>query len=288
MAETKAAAKKAAPKKKSAAEIADEVVKSKKWVQKNRIYKLRGKHAKSPWVQMQAEDRPGKANKRLLYFDEEKGRQRAIRFIVNFDSPFIDEQDNSGWSLAQEQIVFEFGVLMVDAQEVSLQKFLEVHPWNEKNGGKGPIQFYEYDPEAEAKKEVDYMMIEAKAIAGALDADLATSEAILRPVVGSALHSMKTDRLTRELLVYAKKEPVKFLEALDDDKLKFKNAAYTAIDFNICYLGDNGTTLRWKANNEKIVAIPFGSDPYEFIGEWFTTNEGLEVMNVITQKLKKQ
>ena len=270
----------------TAKELAIEVQANKKWEQKDRIYKLSGFAENSPWVRLQAEDRPPK--KRLLYFDEEAGRQRAIRYVTNFDSPFIDEQDTSGWDLAQEHIVFEHGHLIVDKHQVSLQKFLEVHPWNAANKGSGPINFFEHDPEAEAKLEVDHMIIEARATSAALDADIATTEAILRPELGANIHNLKTDRLTRELMLLAKREPVKFLESIQNEQLLLENVAYTAIDYNICELGDNGTTLRWKDNGAKLVSIPFGHNPYKFIGEWFTSDDGLEVMNKITQKLKKQ
>ena len=286
MAEKKAVAKKAAPK---AQEVLEEVqIEKKKWVRKTRIYKLLGQNANSPFVRLQAEDRPGRGNKRLLYFDEESGRQRAIRYIVNYDSPFIDDQDSSGWDLAPEHIVFQRGHLIVDQDKIALQKFLDVHPWNEKNGGKGPVRFFEYDPEAEAKEEVENLMLEAKAIKEAVEADLATTEAVLRPVLGDRVHEMQTDRLTREMLLYAKRDPESLLNALDNDKLLFINAAYTAVDFRIISITDNGTVARWVGTDKSIVAIPFGRNPYEFLGEWFSTDEGLEIMNKITQKLKKK
>lgn len=276
----------AASVKPTAQDYAKEVQSNKKWEQKERIYRLSGNDARTPFVKLQSEDRPPK--KRLLHFDEEAGKQRAIRYAVNFESPYIDDQNNSGSALAPEHVVFTRGYLIVNKHEVALQRFLDVHPWNAKNPGAGPISFYEYDPEAEAKKEVDYMMHEATAISAALNADIATTEAVLRPLLGAKTNDLQTDRLTRELMLYAKKEPTQFLEDIQNDKLLLENVAYTAMDYGICTLGDNGTTLRWKDNGAKLVAIPFGNNPYKFIGDWFTTDEGLEVMNKITQKIKKQ
>ena len=274
-------------KKPKAADVVAEIheEKTNKWELKTRIYKLQGKDAKTPFVRLQAEDRPPR--KRLLHFDEELRKQRAIRYVTNFESPFVDEQDVSGYDLAQEQIVFSHGNLIVDAHQVALQQFLDVHPWNTKNPGAGPIQFYEYDPEAVAKKEVDGMLAEAQAISAALAADLATTEAVLRPIIGSSMHELKTDRLTREILLYAKKDPHGLLAAINNDKLLFENVAYTAVDFNIINITDNGTVARWAGNSKSIVAIPFGRNPYSFLGEWFSTDEGLEIMNKITQLLKK-
>ena len=282
MAKEEKVAKKKVP---SAAELAEQIQQEKKWVLKTRIYKLKPSASRTPRVFMQSADRPGRGKKRLLHFDEETQRQRAIRYVVNYDSPFIDEQDASGWDLRPERIVFEKGVLIVDAKNVALQKFLDVHPWNKKNGG---TYFHEHDPEALAKVEVDEIKLELQAGAFALDADIATTEAVLRPRLGAKIHEMKTDQLTRELLLFAKRQPALFLEAYNNENLLLQNVVYTSIDYGICKISDNGTVFRWVENNSALVSIPFGQNPYEFLANWFKSDEGLEVMNKITQKLKKQ
>lgn len=259
------------------------------WAPKNREYRIKGAGKNTPRTYLQAEDRPGRGNKRLLHFDEATQTRKSIRYVVNSPegTPFVTEQDESGWALAQEHIMFEHGVLGVDANNISLQKFLDVHPWNEKNGG-GTITFFEYDPEAEAKVAVDALMLEVDAVTAAVKADLATTEAVLRPKLGSLIHEMKTDRLTREIVLYAKRDPKEFLEAIGDENLMLQNVVYTAIDYRILKLADSGLTLKWAANDQKILAIPFGNDPYKYIAEWFKSDDGLEIMNKITQKLKKQ
>ena len=273
----------------TALELANEAQENKVWEKKNRVYKLKGKHAHSPWVLLQSADKPTRDGKnRLLYFDKEKGYNRALRYVVNHPSPFLDDQQEYKGTLTPSHVVFERGVLGVDSYDIALQKFLDYHPWNEKNGGKGPVVFYEHDPAAIAKKEVDFMMLQAKAMSAALEADLATTEAILRPTMGSSVHSKKTEELTRELMRYAQTKPVQFLEDIENDLLLIRNAAYTAIDFGICKLTDNGTVLKWTENGQRILSIPFGENPYSFIGDWFSTDEGLEYLNKITQKLKKK
>ena len=284
---TTAAPKQTAPKP-TALDYAKEINQQEKWVPKNRIYKIKGIGHNTPRLFLQSQDRPGRGNHRLLYKDKETGSQRAIRYIINFDSPFIEDQDKSGWDLAQEHILFEYGQLGVDSDNLSLQKFLDVHPWNEKNKGGGPVVFFEYDPEAEAKVAVDELMIEVEAIKAAVNADLATTEAVLRPILGVAIHEMKTEVLTRELLLLAKKDPKLVLESLQDESLALQNVVYTAIDYRILMLTDGGLTLKWAANKENILAIPFGNNPYKYVAEWFKTDDGIEILNKITQKLKKQ
>ena len=274
-------------KKPSAKGLAEEIREATPWVRKNRIYKLTGKHKNTPFLTLQSSDGTGRGSRRLLHFDEEKGYERALRYIRNHPSPFKDDQDEYKGVLTPEHIIFEKGFLTVDAHETSLQKFLDLHPWNEKNGGKGPVKFYEHDPAAIAKVEVENIMSEAEALTAALAADLATTEAILRPILGNSIHNKKSEELTREILLYAKKNPAQFMEDLDNDNLLLQNAAYTAIDYGVMSLADSGRSLVWNETKSKILALPFGDNPYKFIGDWFTTDEGLEYLNKITQKLKK-
>ena len=274
-------------KKPSAAALAEEIREATPWVRKNRIYKLTGKHKNTPFIILQSSDGTGRGARRLLWFDEEKGYERALRYVRNHPSPFIDDQQESKGVLTPEHIIFEKGYLTVDAHETSLQKFLDKHPWNTKNGGNGPITFYEHDPAAIAEAEVEYILSEAEALTAALGADLATTEAILRPRLGNSIHDKKSAELTRELLLYAKKDPAQFMEDLKNDNLLLQNAAYTAIDFGVMSLADSGRSLVWNDTKKKILALPFGDDPYKFVGDWFTTDEGLEYLNKVTQKLKK-
>ena len=62
----------------------------------------------------------------LLYFDEETGAQRELRYATNQNSPFVDEQEGT---VTLEHIVFRDGVLMVPKEKQALQKLLSLyHP----------------------------------------------------------------------------------------------------------------------------------------------------------------
>ena len=64
--------------------------------------------------------------KPLMYFDEEKGYNRELRYATNMKSPFVDEQNGP---VTLGHIVFEDGVLMVPKSEIALQKMLSLyHP----------------------------------------------------------------------------------------------------------------------------------------------------------------
>ena len=64
---------------------------------------------------------PSKHTKKhaLLYFDQESGKQREIRYATNQDSCFVDEQKGEA---TLGHIIFKDGVLMVPKQKQNLQK----------------------------------------------------------------------------------------------------------------------------------------------------------------------
>ena len=92
---------------------------------KDRIYKLTRDKAPLSCII------PSRNSRRapLLYFDEEKGYNRALRYSRNQRSPFEDEQDGN---VIVEPIIFEDGLLRVPKSNPVLQQFLEFHPLNGK------------------------------------------------------------------------------------------------------------------------------------------------------------
>lgn len=251
---------------------------------KNKVYKLKGLFEHSPWFRLQSGDQPGNGS-RLLFFDKETKSYKSIRYAINYPSPFVDDQRAAGYDIVSEQILFENGHLFVPAENKNLQVLLEHHPMNELNGGK---VFYEFDPTKIAKEEMNYLKVEAEAMKVAFDMDINTASALLRGELGADIHEMKSDILTREVLRSAKSNPVKFLESTQDlESLMVKYIAYTSIDFGICSLTDSKQVYRWADNGQKLLSIPFGEDTFSYIANWFTTDDGLEVMGKITSKLKK-
>ena len=70
---------------------------------------------------------PGRGTNRkpLLYWDEQRGENRALRYARNQKSPFEDEQDGNA---IVEPIIFVDGMLRVPRTNPVLQKFLDCHP----------------------------------------------------------------------------------------------------------------------------------------------------------------
>ena len=109
------------------------------WEIKDRQYYLRGDKNPLSYV-LTSKSSPKKP---LLWFDEEKGYNREIRYASNQKSCFIDEQDGNA---ILSHIIFEDGVLYVPKSDQPLQKLLSLyHP------KKGYV-YEERDDIAEAKE----------------------------------------------------------------------------------------------------------------------------------------
>lgn len=254
---------------------------------KDRVYKLTGAFARSPWLKLQCDDRPSSSdsNDRLLYFDEEKRQQRSLRYAINQKSIFLDEQ---GGVVVQEPVVFkDKGILMVDRKNRSLQMLLSLyHPWNADIPG-GRAVFVELKPGEEAKKVVDEIINEVETLKKAIGMNLEETEAVLRPIHGPGVVTMSTEELERNLLVFAKQDPKEFLLAFENDDLLLINKAYKSIDTGVCIFADAKRTYKF-STGKIITKLPYGEDPYEEIAKFFKTDEGLEVQSIIESKLKKQ
>ena len=88
------------------------------------------------------------------------------------------------------------------------------------------------------------------------------------------------------MLIYARNNPKEFLDLLDDENLKLRNLAVRAVEENILRIKDDGRTVVWADDKKTKVAIaPYGENVYSALAMFFKTDEGLDVMQNITNKL---
>ena len=212
----------------------------------------------------------------LVWFDEEKGYERELRYATNQKSVFVDEQKGNA---TLSHIVFEKGHLFVPKQKRSLQEFLYHHPHLNKI-------FAEYDRKEEAIDELDFIECQLEALNTARDIDIEHAEAILRTEKGSAVTKMSSKELRRDLMLFAKQSPVLFLDLVDDDNVQLRNFAINAAENNIISLTPDQRTFVWSSNKKKLMQVPFEENPYSAFAAWLKTDEGMQVYKSIEKKLK--
>ncbi len=242
------------------------------WEIKDRIYYLKGN--KSPLTLTI----PSKHTKKhsLLYFDEETGKQREIRYATNQDSPLVDEQKGEA---TLGHIIFRDGDLKVPKQKQNLQKLLSLyHPL------KGRM-YEEFSAVQEAEEDLDTLDLQIDALNAARNMDIDQAEAILRVELGSKVNTMSSKELKRDLLIFARNNPRLFINLANDDNVQLRNIAIRAQEAGIIALSQDQRTFTWGSNGRKLMNVPFDENPYSAFAAFLKTDEGVEIYKSIDKKL---
>lgn len=214
--------------------------------------------------------------KSLLWFDEETGVNRALRYSRNQKSIFEDEQDEN---VILEPIVFEDGLLFVPKENQILQKFLSHHP------GLGNM-FIEVDKEKDASDDVSKLDLALEAQICAKELDIEMLETISRVVIGLRVDNLTSSELKRDVRLFANKYPNEFMEALNDPLLRLQNKCAKFFSENILVL-KNKKDIYYNitGNKNKLLTIPYGEDPLFILASFLQSDEGLEVLRILETKL---
>jgi hypothetical protein len=242
-------------------------------VSEDKIYVLKRKF--KPLSYMLPSKNTNRSN--LFYFDETKQTNRALRYAKNQKSPFEDMQDGN---LILEPIVFVDGALTVSRTNPVLQEFLSYHP------GNGTI-FEEVNTEKDAYSDVDKLNYELDAQISARDLTVEKLETVARVLLGSKIDKMSTVELKRDVLIYAKRNPQEFLEILNDPMLELQNTAAKFLDQNLLTLRNKNRDIYYNLaqNKKKLLTVPFGEDPLFILTSFLQSDEGIEVLRLLENKL---
>jgi hypothetical protein len=213
----------------------------------------------------------------LLWFDEEKGVNRTLRYARNQRSPFEDEQDDNA---IVEPIMFENGVLKVSKTDTVLHKFLELHP---KNGS----VFEEFIAERDAEKEIEEMNYEVDALIAAREMSIDKCEEILRELIGSRVENMTSKEVRRDILVFARNNPYDLLTMAGDPDVQMKNNIAQFFDMNIIQFRNKNKDVYFNLPNNKkrMLTVPEGEDGMDAVKLFFETEEGEPIYNKLCREL---
>lgn len=212
----------------------------------------------------------------LMWFDEERGENRALRYARNQKSPFEDEQDGNA---IVEPVIFEDGFLRVPRNNQVLQQFLHYHPFNGK-------KFVEVNNEKDAEAEVESLNLEVEALIEAKQLTIEQSETLYRVIFGKDPSMVSSSELKRDLLIYAKRQPGSFLNAVSDPTLKLQATVQSFFDNRLLTYRNNKRDIYFNldSNKKKLTTIPYGEDPIDILCGFFQSDEGVEVLKFLEKK----
>lgn len=236
---------------------------------KARVYKLKTKH--TPLSLMLASRNT--TQKPLIYFDEEKMVNRPLRYAVNQQSIFEDEQDGSA---LLGTIVFEDGFLSTRREDVLLQNFLELHP------DKGII-FEEVDHEKNAERDLEYINAEVDALISARELSVEEMETLGRVLIGGKVDSMKTSELKRDILIFARDYPMDFLDALDNDDMALESLVKKMFADGMLSFRKKSREVYYNLPNNKkrLLLVKHGESHVKTVMSYFHTDPGMEVLGTL-------
>ena len=222
---------------------------------------------------------PSKHSQRkpLLYFDPELRYSRELRYATNMPSPLADEQKGQ---VTLGRIVFRNGVLNVPKENVALQKLLSLyHP------SKGLV-YKELDKVEDSVNHLQWIELELEALTIAKGMDIEHAEAILRSEQGENVTKLSTSELKRDLMIFAKNDPMLFLELASDETVELRNTGAKAVEAGILKLSADQRTFTYGEGNRKLMTVPFDEHPYSALAAFFKTDDGMEVYKTILKRLK--
>jgi len=212
----------------------------------------------------------------LLYFDEEQGSQRELRYATNQKSPFVDEQKGQA---TMGHITFKNGTLHVPKEQQNLQKILSLYHPLRKN------IYSEFNAVEEAKDDLEILDLQIDALNAARSMDIDQAEAILRVELGSKVASMSSKELRRDLLLFAKSNPDLFINLANDENVILRNFGIRASEAGIIKLSQDQRTFTWGSNGRKLMNVPFDENPFSAFAAFLKTDEGVEIYKSIDKKL---
>ena len=148
-------------------------------------------------------------------------------------------------------------------------------------------EYEEFDPNKIAEQEIasEEEKLDAQNIVR--DMDIEDLEAIARVALdGRSVSDMSSKEMRRDMLIYARRNPQEVMSLSNDENLKLRNVAVRAVEMGVIFIKDDNRTVCWNnKTKDKIVTVPYGENVYQALGAFFKTDDGLDVLQGITNKL---
>lgn len=185
----------------------------------------------------------------LQYTNRENQTVNIMRYATNQPSFFVDKQSKEPGSVLVSDIIFSYGRLRVPANNITLQKFLAIHPHKD-------IVFKEYDPLAKSKQVIADKKLKLKASNLVFEVGEITNRAIASLEFPNYVDSWSLELLEEEILAFSEKSAQKYIDLTNDPTIKMKGvikaslASGDLIYSNYRFLNSKRETILEVAKNQ--------------------------------------
>lgn len=223
-------------------------------------------------------------------FDENLGRERAIRYLEGASSIYVDEQNVDPAYARVGTIEFHRGRILVQKNQTTLLAYLRASNQNEgkaeRNTPKPPV-YRELVPELQAEKEFDLKALKRKAEDTAwhdVDNNLEAVYHYAR-VLGINTTTLTEKQVINKYIEFAEKKPDVFLKYHKSPRNTQKYFAMTAFDKGIVNSRDVAGTIAWSDTKGVITAVPAGKDPVEYLTDFLMDSENEKTFELLKEKV---
>lgn len=210
-------------------------------------------------------------------FDEESNSIRNVRYSESEPSIFVEDQNQRA---IKSPVIFYGGKLFVERSKPNLLEFLDNHPQNEENGG-NTFRKVNTDKVAEVELDSEFLVVDAISLIRTKPLDDLLAVAISRGIdVDRPVNEVKHD-----LVVFAKRNPVVFIESFDNPVVRTKATVKQAREYQILKIDES--SVKWFDTNKMIVSVPVGRDPIDVVVRFLLTEAGAPVLEELNNQLSK-
>lgn len=194
----------------------------------------------------------------------------TLRYSSNQSSFFVEEQTGE---VLNTFIMMKDGILRVPKENVTLQKFLAIHPHN-------GTRFEELDPAKENQKVIDAEDLRFEAEAAARKLTGIEQDAIARLLCFNYREDWDSSTIKREIYQKAKENPARFLKLAKDDTLKIKGIIKTSIHREVIAYRNFAF---YDNTGELIVSVNRNDDEIETMVSYLNSNKGQKLYEYLKQ-----
>lgn len=215
-------------------------------------------------------------SKNVRVFDKETSMVRAMRYAPLENSVWMDEQSDGA---RVEHVMFENKYLVAPYDRPNLQRFLDLHPANEANGGStfrlmNKEANFEQDIESEFKINDAISIIKSRPMDELLPVALALN-----------IDTNQKDLAVKHALIkIAKSNPAKFLGTIDSPMVNARSTVSQSLDFQV--IEERKGAVVWFDTGKMIVSIPVGQDAVEVMTRFVMTDKGSTVLSELERQLE--